>query len=87
MLTAPIGQEFRFCNGRASGNLMDFFSVLKTLSAGDFSHHVNSEKNDFYNWIFHSLNERGLAAKVKNLKTNAAFIRNIGSFLRKKPKA
>ncbi len=87
MLIAPIGQEFRFCNGRASGNLMDFLSVLKTLSLGDFSYHVNSEKNDFFNWIFYSLNERGLAGKIKNLKTNAAFIRSIGTFLKKKPKA
>ncbi|MBW2988384.1 hypothetical protein DRJ48_04880 [Candidatus Woesearchaeota archaeon] len=80
-LSAPFGQEFRFCNGRTAGNLWEFLAILKTLSSEQFRHHVNKERNDFYNWVLHSLKERRLALRLRHLKSKHQIVAELSMFL------
>ena len=34
------------------------------MSSEEFKHHVNSEKNDFANWLYHILEKKELANKL-----------------------
>lgn len=45
------GNEFVFCNGKKANTIASLKKEIKKLSDDEFSFHVNSSKNDFYNWI------------------------------------
>lgn len=64
-MTSP----FYLKKGRTIHNLSELAVALRTMDSEEFNHHVTNERNDFANWIRHSLNMSGLADKIIKLKT------------------
>lgn len=44
-------KKFLVANGEILSNLFDLIHLLDNIDDYTFYHHVNDEKNDFYNWI------------------------------------
>lgn len=68
-------------DGRILRNLSELPPALRHMSAETFRHHVNSEKNDFANWIDEIVGEQALAHEVRNLRTKDAIARKVESWL------
>ena len=51
MNTCQQGCEFYFLDGVVVNNVDDLTNHIKDLSQEQYMHHVNAERNDFYNWI------------------------------------
>ena len=83
-LNAPLGQEFRFCNGHRAYNLREFLTVIMGLRQDEFAFHLNRDRNDFFNWVWYSLHERGLAFKLLHSRTKPECVVHISQFLRLK---
>jgi len=77
----PEDRAFWVRDGRVLRNLEDLHSALKSMDDDTFSHHVNSEKNDFANWIFHVLDDRELAESIRDLKSKSGILRALQSRL------
>ena len=62
-----VGPEvsFYFCDGKCSSDLKEFSKALDEISQDVFNYHVNSEKNDFANWIEDIFGEKTLAKKLR----------------------
>ncbi len=61
-------QVFWFKDGRSAKNLVELAGALEKISDDIFFHHVNSEKNDFCNWIEFSVKDSVLAKRLKPVK-------------------
>jgi len=72
-MRAPQGQEFFFCNGKVAATVEELKAEIPNLTKEEFGHHVNKEKNDFYNWIYNCIDQK-IAVKVKNVKTQKTFV-------------
>lgn len=63
------GESRFFCfDGKVFCNLEELQNALKTMSEESFFHHVNSDKNDFSNWIRDVLHDVKFADKVKDIQ-------------------
>ncbi|MEM4710805.1 MAG: DUF5752 family protein, partial [Candidatus Woesearchaeota archaeon] len=63
-----------FNNGLIASNLRELYNILSIISDDVFYYHVNSEKNDFANWIRDILKNYGLADKIYGLKTRSEIL-------------
>lgn len=61
--------SFMLDQGGSLYSLNDLLNSLNSMDSSVFKHHVNDERNDFFNWIVHCFNEKVLADKVKFCKT------------------
>ncbi|HTK04429.1 MAG TPA: hypothetical protein VL500_02505 [Candidatus Eisenbacteria bacterium] len=62
-----------WCNhGTVLRNLADLSAALADMSAEEFAHHVNGEKNDFATWTEDVLGDATLANKLRLLSTAEA---------------
>lgn len=68
---------FWFCNGTIAKNVYEFVSTIENCDKGVFEYHVNSEKNDFYNWILNVLGDDILAKRVKKELDQKKFAKKI----------
>ena len=52
-LCEDVGEDKKFlvANGEILSNIWDLIHLLDHIDDYTFYHHVNDEKNDFYNWI------------------------------------
>ncbi|MFW6285534.1 MAG: DUF5752 family protein [Nanoarchaeota archaeon] len=57
-------KTFHLKNGKKITDLKGLAKELKNISHDVFDHHVNHYKNDFSNWIKHSLKDEDLAVKI-----------------------
>jgi hypothetical protein len=83
----PPDNNFRMKTGEEIKNLYELLKTLKNTSQENFSHHVNDEKNDFAQWIRHSVGDSELADKlmtVKDLETTKNIIEDRISFLKRR---
>jgi len=60
---------FRLSNGVVIRSIYELSDALKAMNEETFSHHVNSEKNDFSSWAAQSLKNVYLAEKLGKSKT------------------
>lgn len=60
-------EPFNFWNGKKADDLEGFVSCLGEISYEEFSSYVNGSKNDFANWIEHSLHNQDLAERIRPL--------------------
>jgi len=67
-------QYFYVNNGAVLRSLNDLLVELKRIEDSAFKHHVNSEKNDFGNWIKDVLKEKALAKNISSSKSLPAMI-------------
>lgn len=59
--------HFYINDGPAVKNLYELVYVMRDISDEQFEFHVNSEKNDFANWIADCVSDHRLAADVRQL--------------------
>ena len=71
-------------NGAVLKNLGELLEFLRTVDEGTFSHHVNSEKNDFANWTQNALKEPKVAKKMYGVKTKDGLYKFVEKSLRAK---
>ena len=54
-------------NGKRLKNLAELERELTNMDDVAFFHHVNHTKNDFYNWVLHSIKDETLARKMQGI--------------------
>ena len=81
-----MGDKFYVCNGNELNDLKELLNELYLMDNSTFSFHVNSEKNDFYNWIKSSLKKTSLAKKLLKVKDKENMISIIQQELTSKTK-
>jgi len=59
---------FHLKSGSTIKNLYELANELATMDNEVFRHHVNDEKNDFYNWILHIIRDEHLASVFSEIK-------------------
>jgi len=63
------GEKRFFMNdGMFISSLIQLVVVLENMDVEAFNRHVNDHKNDFYNWIYDTFQEKQLAAKIKDVR-------------------
>lgn len=75
-------KAFYVCDGSVFNNLRELSDGLKRMSDESFSQHVNTEKNDFHNWIRDVFQEAKLANSVLKT-TRLEMARKINARLKK----
>lgn len=73
-------EYFYLSSGVALKSISDLVSFLNSADASSFEHHVNSSKNDFYNWVLHALENSKLAESIKQCDSASSMASAIESF-------
>jgi hypothetical protein len=73
----PPEKFFYVNDGRVIKTLHELPDVLRSMSPETFNHHVNSEKNDFYNWTVDVFNHTRLGRKIKSAKTKESMAKKV----------
>lgn len=60
---------FVLCDGKTLKDYRELASMLETVNDDVFFYHVNSERNDFANWINDVFGEEKLANDVRSAKS------------------
>ena len=81
-MTAPHEHRFWACNGLVLSNLNDLAKCLKKMDNGHFTHHVNSKKNDFANWVSDILHDKALASLLRKSKTRSSSLKQVEAKLK-----
>ena len=68
--------HFILKNGQVIKDIGELVQALKSMHKDDFEHHVNSQNNDFANWVRHVYEEEDLADKIA-IKDTKKDIRNV----------
>ncbi len=73
-----VDSEHRFWvnNGQVISNMEGLLSI-KDMDEGTFTHHVNKEKNDFYNWVNEIIGDKELAKGIAKVKTKSTLLKKI----------
>lgn len=66
---APRDKYFYFQNGSFAVTISDLVDMLSNISESEFFKHVNSEKNDFAEWIGGVFLEKWLAEELRKERT------------------
>jgi len=64
-----VGEPFYFRNNRHASTLQEFKIILGMMPDDEFESHCNANKNDFAEWIEHSLLKPELASEVRPLRS------------------
>lgn len=60
---------FYLANGQTISSLKELYTSVQQMPADVFFHHVNSDRNDFSNWVRDVMEEKALAAKIAKAAT------------------
>ena len=80
---APADEYFYVNNGMTIRNLDELAVALELMDVEVFEYHVNTEKNDFSNWVKDIINEEGLAKELLNIKSKTASAERIRKYMNK----
>lgn len=69
-------------DGRVIQNIGQLTDVFSEISDETYSYHVNSDKNDFANWIGDVFGHKKLAGELKRVKTKETALRKVDSHLK-----
>lgn len=83
VIDAKPEHYFRLRDGRVVKNLSELVEALRNMSDDVFRHHVNSDRNDFYNWIRDIFKDGVLAHRVRNSRTQQKMASVIEMYERK----
>jgi len=67
-LKCPKDKEFVLNDGTRMSSIKELIEGLESMTDSTFQHHVNSERNDFANWINDIFKEEELALKVRTCR-------------------
>lgn len=73
----PDDKVFWCCDGRVFRSLKDLAAALKEMSEEIYQRHVNSEKNDFSNWVHDVVGDVTLAYQLKKAKSRVTAARRV----------
>lgn len=59
---------FRLKGGGTIKNLYELANELAMMDEEVFRHHVNDERNDFYNWVLHIVRDKHLARVFSEIR-------------------
>lgn len=75
-------EKFFYSNdGKIFASIEDLFIGLKDMTEDTFSYHLNTEKNDFYNWFTHVFHASDIADAVKKVKTKSGFLKKLRAYI------
>lgn len=74
-------QCFWVNNGPVLKNLEELANFLPEMSEDTFRHHVNSEKNDFSNWVKDIIGDQKLADNLLSSSTRESALKKVMSRL------
>lgn len=77
MKNVPQHQAFLVKDGPSLQNLRDLQDALGTITNEQFSHHVNSAKNDFYNWVYHAVKDEKLALQLSRSRSRDSMLKAV----------
>jgi len=60
---------FQLIDGGELRNLEELAHMLEGMNHQTFQHHVNTQRNDFYNWIKDVIQDEELAKRIRFLKS------------------
>jgi len=66
----PKDKYFVLKDGTVIRSLFELSKALDSMQEAVFTHHVNANRNDFYNWIKDVVKDKALAEDVLNSRTN-----------------
>ena len=72
---------FRCINGHTLRNIRELEAELKNISEDDYKYHVNSQKNDFTNWVKDIVKDEILAKNLLRSTSRAQASRQATSRL------
>ncbi len=80
-LLADVPEEyvFRCCNGHILRNMKELGDELKTMSNESYAFHVNTEKNDFTNWVGDIIKDGRLVKDLQKSPNQAQAARLVAS--------
>lgn len=58
-------KTFNLHGGKTFSSVKEFAKELQNMDTKSFKHHVNEAKNDFSNWVKHSIGDEKLAKKLE----------------------
>ncbi|MFH1642136.1 MAG: hypothetical protein ABIC04_04500 [Nanoarchaeota archaeon] len=64
-----LGKQFYVHEGLIIKNLRELHDAIGKMDTKTFNHHVNSERNDFKNWVEHVILDQKLSDQLAGLKT------------------
>ncbi len=73
----PDDKIFYTCDGITIRNLDEAASYLKKADDNSFQHHVNCDRNDFYNWIRDVHQDDALASNLRKHKRRSALYKTL----------
>ena len=74
-------EKFHFRDGSAAGSLEELRDILEHISYQEFYHHVNTEKNDFANWIRDTHSNAELADDLEKVTSIVESVEIINDFV------
>jgi len=74
----PSDKYFYLKDGTVVKNLFELSKALEKMPDDVFRHHVNENKNDFYNWVRDIVKDPKLAANVLSAKSSKEMLRYVG---------
>lgn len=82
-INADSSQFFVVSNGRTLKNLFELTNALQSMDDETYYHHVNSERNDFSNWIRHVFSDDSLADDMTKAKDKEDMVKIINKRIKK----
>lgn len=79
-----MADTFRFSDGKTANTVAELTAVLESTDKKIFEQHVTRERNDFANWLEHSLHETQLAGELRKTTDRFITIATLRAHLRKK---
>jgi hypothetical protein len=73
----PDGKVFWCSDGRVVRNMQELAAALREMSDDIFSNHLNSDKNDFSNWLNDVVGDTALSKDLRRVATQATAIRKV----------
>ncbi|MBI4154298.1 hypothetical protein HY501_03100 [Candidatus Woesearchaeota archaeon] len=74
---APSDKYFWCKDGKVIRNLREAVKLISQMDQDIFSHHVNSQKNDFATWIADVFQDEKLAEKIREKKSKRRIAKTI----------
>jgi len=78
---APEDKKFWLCDGSAIRNFEELEYALRYMSEEIYGHHVNENRNDFYDWILNVFKDTTIADEIKKSRNRTKAADALRKFL------